>query len=121
MNVLIGYSKRLMNYSEESFDVLEQLACLGIVKDGFDWTGQPIKVLHPIDVSSIPKSLFNERNWSSDDISNLKSLINLSAIIASDDAYVFQVYYFHYFFIIFILFNYYLFYIIIIIIIGYEN
>eukprot|EP00604_Paraphysomonas_vestita_P001233 CAMPEP_0174820230 /NCGR_PEP_ID=MMETSP1107-20130205/3923_1 /TAXON_ID=36770 /ORGANISM="Paraphysomonas vestita, Strain GFlagA" /LENGTH=258 /DNA_ID=CAMNT_0016035153 /DNA_START=512 /DNA_END=1288 /DNA_ORIENTATION=+ len=79
-----------MTYSEESFDVLEQLACLGIVKDGVDWNGQPIKVLHPIDVSTIPRSLFTERSWSGDDISTLKDLVEVPSIIASDDPYVFQ-------------------------------
>lgn len=110
-NVLVGYSKKLMTYSEESFDVLEQLACLGIVKDGVDWNGQPIKVLHPIDVSTIPRSLFTERSWSGDDISTLKDLVEVPSIIASDDPYVFQVTFdfFLFFLILFIYLSIYLF------------
>jgi hypothetical protein len=37
-----------IHYQEESFDINEQLSCLGIIRDGKDSFGNSIKIMHPV-------------------------------------------------------------------------
>lgn len=49
---LFGF-KNTMKYTEKSFDVNEQIAVLGVIRDGFDSQGAPVKIMDK--VRSIPQ------------------------------------------------------------------
>ena len=50
-------------YTQQSFDVNEQIAALGIVASGVDGFGQPCKVLQPIQASACTPAFMEQNKW----------------------------------------------------------
>lgn len=88
-NLFFVKKKKKMKYFEESFDVGEQIACLGIVRDGVDSNGYPIKVLHPLHEGGLEHIYFPNDCRARMIWSDLTS--SGPTILASDDPIVFQV------------------------------
>lgn len=80
-----------MRYEEETYDVYEQIACLGFIQDGVDSIGQPIKMMLPIHTKSIPESFFQENQWKKDDINLLRELCGPPSIVSTNDNKLFRV------------------------------
>jgi hypothetical protein len=96
VNVLFGKMKKEMKYVEECFKVGEQIACLGVVKDGIDPAqgGRPIKTLLPMHANALTDLFFDQHNWSGTERSIWNELLGTgSALLASDDPAVFQVHF----------------------------
>ena len=92
IDLFIGKSKKEMRYVEESFCVGEVIACLGIVKDGRDRDGRPVKILHPMQENSLTELYFSQHDWTGTERSIWSELIGGKAcLIASDDPLLFQV------------------------------
>jgi hypothetical protein len=89
-DALIGKKKRRMDYREESFDLNEQIACLGVIKDGVDWTGAPVKVLHPIQQNTLNEAYFTQQEWSDTDREIWNEFTRTPSIVVSDDSTISQ-------------------------------
>jgi hypothetical protein len=78
-------SKREMRYAESKVELNEQIAILGVVTEGLDWNGRPVKQLQPVRYEHLNESYFEKNGWSDWDKKAWEALTRSPALILTDD------------------------------------
>ena len=83
-HMLSGRTGRF-RYTEESFDVNELLAALGVPTPATDpYTNQPVKILNAFTSSTVSERYMEDHEWSSWDKQSWKDLLKRPEILLSD-------------------------------------
>lgn len=74
-----------LRWTERSFDLNETLACLGVPAQGVDaYTGQPVKIMQPINEECLTEEYFEQNEWSSFEKKSWHTLTKEAACLISD-------------------------------------
>eukprot|EP01041_Mallomonas_annulata_P007266 gene7266-14813_t len=74
-----------MKYTEESFDVREQIVALGVLQQGVAANGVSVVVMEPMTENMLNEEYFTANKWSKWDRKAWKTLTASPAVICSDD------------------------------------
>jgi hypothetical protein len=73
------------SYTQEAFDVNEEVAALGIVAPGQDGWGHPCKILTPITANAVSPAFMEEQKWEDWDKESWLELVHQSPSVLLSD------------------------------------